>query len=115
MPGNQDERIAPGAFPEADSVRGVSMTGAESSVALSAIAGLAFWLNTGGGAGLRNCGKSGTAAVQRGNIGIANTAANIATIALERTSRRTSADFFLGRPLTHKAAPSATRDFQKPR
>ena len=88
------------------------LTGAVSSVASWTIGELSNGSATAAGAGRRKWNQSGVTAVQRGSIGVAAAAANMATMVVENTSRRRSADLFLSNRLMQSAAPSAMPDFQ---
>src|SRR6185312_1590336 len=65
------------------------------------------------GAGCGNWNQEGVSAVQCGSTGLAAAATNMATIAVESTSRRKSADLFFNARLKQRAAPSTMPDFQK--
>src|SRR5579863_4232575 len=87
------------------------LTGAVRSVASSAIGELSDDSATAAGRWKWN--QSGVTAVQRGSTGVAAAATNMATMVVENTSRRRSADLFRSIRLMQSAAPSATPDFQK--
>src|ERR1035437_3631042 len=88
------------------------LTGAVSSVASSTIGELSDDSATAAGAGRWKWNQSGVTAVQRGSKGVAAAAANMATMVVENTSRRRSADLFLSIRLMQSEAPSAMPDFQ---
>src|ERR1051326_4398960 len=84
--------------------------GAVNCVAASTIGELSDEPTT--AAGRWNWNQSGVTAVQRGSIGVAAAATNMATMVVENTSRRRSADLFLRMRVMQSAAPSAMPDFQ---
>src|ERR1019366_10031328 len=88
------------------------LTDAVSSVASSTIGELSNGSATAAVAGRWKRNQSGVTAVQRGSIGVAADATNMATMVVENTSRRRSADLFLSIRLMQSAAPSAMPDFQ---
>src|ERR1017187_1703865 len=87
------------------------LTGVVRSVASSTIGELSDDSATTAGAGRWNWNQSGVTAVQRGSIGVAAAATNMATMVVENTSRRRSADLFLSIRLMQRAAPSAMPGF----
>src|SRR5437868_14833138 len=88
------------------------LTDAVRSVTSSTTGELSDDSATAAGAGRWKWNQSGVTAVQRGSIGVAAAATNMATMVVENTSRRRSADLFLSIRLMQSAAPSAMPDFQ---
>src|SRR5205807_6159670 len=88
------------------------LTGAVGSVASSTIGKLSDDPATAAGAGRWKWNQRGVTAVQRGSIGVAADATNMATMVVENSSRRRSADLFLSIQLMQSAAPSTMPDFQ---